>query len=89
MSAGYGEELICRLLFLPLVLALTKNRWLAILSTGLLFTAMHGFDGWPHFFVRLLIPGCAFSAAAIFIGPTFAVIAHSTAHLLIPALFTG
>jgi hypothetical protein len=89
MTAGYGEELICRLLFLPIALSLTKNKWLAVFGSGLLFTAMHGFDGWPHFLVRLLIPGCGFSAAAIFVGPTFIVIAHATAHVLIPALFTG
>ena len=40
-----------------------------------------------HFLTRLLIPGCAFSLAALLVSPAFVVTAHCTAHLLIPALF--
>jgi hypothetical protein len=34
-----------------------------------------------------MVPGLGMSLAAILVSPSFLVVAHSAAHLLIPALF--
>lgn len=98
MTAGFAEELVFRLTLLPAWLFVFR-RWLseraavvlAVILTGLGFTLLHqagatSFE--PRYFVtRFVIPGCAMSLAFLYIGPTFLVFAHGTAHLLIPALF--
>jgi len=99
MTAGYEEEVLCRLGVLPLVYFALHGRaprWAAIASsviaTGLVFAAWHAL-GEPEpsttfFLTRLLIPGCVMSVVWL-ASPSAIVAAHCTAHFLIPALFTS
>ena len=87
MSAGYAEEIIFRLILLPVFLIYLRRIPIAILLTGLAFALSHGIALDAHFATRLLIPGCAFSLAAIMVSPAFIVAAHCSAHILIPLLF--
>jgi CAAX prenyl protease-like protein len=91
MSAGYAEEIIFRIALLPaLLIALRRvplSLFLAIALSGLAFALAHDFHLDAHFATRFLIPGCAFSLAALLISPAFLVTAHCTAHVLIPLLF--
>jgi len=98
MTAGYAEEVIFRLLLLPLcVLALTRRapRWvvvaLPVVLSGLGFALLHeagpGPSSTAYFITRLLVPGCAFSLAYFVVSPTFIVTAHAGAHLFIPWWF--
>jgi membrane protease YdiL (CAAX protease family) len=93
MAAGFGEELELRLLLLPIVYRLlSRSRFatpLAIVITGAAFALLHGAAPLRFVATRFLLPGCAFSAAALALGPSFVVIAHCTAHLVLPLLFSG
>lgn len=99
MSAGYLEELVCRLGVLALawrVLSMRAPRVPAIalssLACGLSFALLHRLgEAEPsnvYFITRLVVPGIAFSVAALVLRPTFVVVAHCTAHLFLPVLFT-
>jgi hypothetical protein len=87
MSAGYAEEIIFRIALLPALLIYAKRIPIAILVTGLAFALAHSVHLDVHFATRFLIPGCAFSLAALLVSPSFLVTAHCTAHVLIPLLF--
>jgi len=87
MSAGYAEEIIFRLILLPICLIYLRRIPVAIVLTGLCFALSHNVALDAHFATRLLIPGCAFSLAAIMVSPAFVVAAHCTAHILIPLMF--
>ena len=99
MTAGYAEEVVCRLGVLPLVYFGLRGRLgrrvagpVAIVATGLTFSAWHAVGEptfSPTFFVtRLVIPGAAMSVAWL-ASPSFITSAHCSAHLLLPALFTA
>jgi membrane protease YdiL (CAAX protease family) len=100
MVAGLGEEILFRLIMLPLVyFALAKRTSrtnaaiAATIATGLAFALLHALGphaGPPSWFVtRFLIPGCAMSVAAFLFRTTFVVTAHATAHVLIPFVFSS
>lgn len=100
VAAGYLEEVVFRLLLLPLVY-LTARRWLspwpsaigASVLTGLLFALSHELGpaggGWElgYLATRALFPGVVMSLAFLRISPSFVVVAHLTGHLVIPVLF--
>ncbi len=98
MTAGYAEEVIFRPGLLPAAYFALRDRipkhaaaLVAALVTGLGFALLH--DAGPgvfemrFFLTRALIPGAAMSLAFVYVSPSFIVIAHASAHLLIPALF--
>jgi len=98
MAAGYGEEVLFRLVLVPLLYlgALRRApRPLAIaataLLTGLAFALLHeaggGASSAAYFVTRTLIPGAAMTAAFLVLGPGFVIGAHGAAHLFIPLLF--
>jgi len=100
MAAGYGEEVLFRLVLLPLLFLALVSRVprpvalaVAVLSTGLAFTLLHepASASWSPtlFTTRFLLPGCAMSMAALLRSPSFIVAAHCTAHLVVPLVFTG
>ena len=100
MTAGYAEELLFRIALLPLVFLVVSKRTSrpvalasAILVASLGFALLHqagsGGGSASLFATRFLLPGCLMSAAALLISPSFVVVAHCTAHLLIPVFFTG
>lgn len=99
MTAGFGEEVIFRLALLPTVYFLARRHIarlpsvaIAALITGLGFALLH--EAGPgvfelHYFVtRFLFPGCVMSIAW-YANPTFLVVAHSAAHVLMPLLFAS
>lgn len=67
LTAGSAEEIAFRLWLLPLALVALRNRALACVAVGLAFAASHLAGGWstPCFVTRALVPGFAFSAAAL------------------------
>lgn len=96
MSAGYLEEVLFRLVVLPLaLLALSprrrRARGAAVVLTGLAFAVLHQLGPGPspaaYFVTRFLVPGCAMSAGALLVSPGFVVAGHCAAHLLLPHLF--
>ena len=98
MTAGFGEEVLFRMIFLPLVwLALARvlkqipAAAFAILLTGLAFALLHwlGSDSFSaeFFATRFLFPGCIMSLAFLYLNPTLVVAGHSTAHLAMPLVF--
>ena len=100
MAAGYGEEVLFRLVLLPLLFLALASRVprpvavaVAVLATGLAFTLLHepASASWSPtlFTTRFLLPGCAMSMAALLRSPSFIVAAHCTAHLVVPLAFTG
>ena len=96
MSAGFSEEVVCRMALLPLVYFALEGKdkrvqsLVAVVVTGLAFSLWHMAGETEisvRFFVtRFVIPGCGMSIIWLF-SPSAIVSAHSTAHLLIPALF--
>ena len=99
LSAGVGEEVLFRLALLTSLAASMSGRRggraLAVVATGALFAAAHELPPAARAFrpdllvTRFLVPGCAFGALYLVLGPAFLVAAHCTAHLLIPLLFAG
>lgn len=98
MTAGYGEEIVFRLALLPSLYLLLRRRAspnvsvaLAVLATGLAFAVAHqlgpGASPPAYFATRFLFPGCVMSVVFLRVSPTFLVVAHCTAHLLMPLLF--
>jgi membrane protease YdiL (CAAX protease family) len=97
MTAGYSEELGCRLVIMPLAFFALRERLgsrlaaaSAVLVTGRAFALWHA-AGEPdpsstYFLTRLIIPGCAMSLVWL-VSPSAIVCGHCAAHLLIPALF--
>ena len=98
MTAGYAEEVLFRFAALPLFFFWARRRMsepvaaaMAALTIGLAFAILH--EGGPgpfelrYFVTRTLIPGAAMSLAYLYVSPAFVIVAHSSAHLLIPALF--
>ena len=100
LAAGLIEEVLIRLAVLPAALAVCARllpsrlaALVAVLASGLVFALLHQvgpgaapFDP-AHFAARLLFPGVLMSAAALWPGPAFVVVAHCAAHLILPALF--
>jgi membrane protease YdiL (CAAX protease family) len=98
MFAGYGEEIGCRLLLMPLLyfpLRLRTPRLgpiVAVVGTGLAFALWHAagesaFES-TYFLTRLLFPGALMSLVWL-VSPAAIVVGHCVAHLLIPVLFVG
>jgi hypothetical protein len=98
LTAGYAEEVIFRLILLPLAFFALARRTsssvaigASVVITGLGFALLHQAGPGPSspawFATRFLIPGCAMSAACFAVSPSFIVGAHCTAHLLIPNFF--
>jgi membrane protease YdiL (CAAX protease family) len=99
MTAGYGEEILFRLALLPaLYLLLLRARATpniaaasSVIATGLAFAVLHqvgsGASPPAYFATRFLFPGCVMSIVFLRVSPTFIVVAHCTAHLLMPVLF--
>jgi hypothetical protein len=97
MSAGYFEEVVVRMLLLPIVYFALRERMprgalLASIVLSSLFFAFWHQLGPEHgslrfFMTRALVPGVAMSVAFFIVGPAFVIFAHGAAHLLIPALF--
>lgn len=95
MTAGYAEEVVCRLTLLPLLFFGLRGRTKAagpigVVATGLFFALWHAV-GDPtfsatHFVTRFLIPGCGMSALWL-VSPSMIVVGHVTAHVFLPALF--
>lgn len=90
LAAGGAEEIAFRLWLLPLALVALRRRALACVAVGLAFAVAHLAGGWSttYFVTRALVPGFAFSVAALVLSPSFVVCAHLAAHLAIPALFS-
>lgn len=99
MTAGLQEELLCRLALMPALFFSLRDRVpvavraaMAVAATALSFAVWHAL-GEPtvsvtYFAVRFVLPGCAMSLAWL-ASPAAIVVGHSTAHLLIPALFVA
>jgi hypothetical protein len=97
MTAGYEEEIVCRLGVLPLVYFGLRERiprlgaaLLGLIGSGLVFAVWHAI-GEPafstaFFMTRMLLPGVVMSLIFL-VSPSAIVAGHCTAHLLIPALF--
>lgn len=99
MAAGLQEELVCRLVLLPAFYFGLRDRVpksalviAAVGATGLAFALWHalgeGTLASTYFAVRFVLPGCLMSAIWL-ASPAAIVVGHSTAHLLIPALFVA
>lgn len=98
LAAGLGEELLFRLLLLPLLLAAlgtrTAGKIAAAFAVGLTFAASHelgpgaGTFVAAHFASRFLVPGVGMSLLFLYVGPSFLLALHCGAHLLLPLLFT-
>ncbi len=99
MAAGLGEEVVFRLgilsaLFFALASKLRRATAavLAAVVTGVAFAVAHALGPDPSsaawFVTRFAVPGFAMSLAYLGLGPSFIVVAHCTAHLLIPRLFS-
>jgi hypothetical protein len=97
LTAGVGEELLFRLLALPLALTFARRATplgaatAGSALTGLAFALLHHAGPGPTtpalFLTRFLVPGFAMSMVACLGSPAFIVAAHGTAHLLIPLAF--
>jgi membrane protease YdiL (CAAX protease family) len=93
MTAGYAEEVIFRLMLLPLLfLVLFPGKTApALLFTGLGFALLHAAGpeafSWSYFGVRFMMPGVVMSLVALRISPAATVMFHSATHLLLPMLF--
>jgi membrane protease YdiL (CAAX protease family) len=98
MTAGYAEEVLFRLILLPLVFTALAKRAapsaaaiVSALIVGLAFAALHQLgaprDSVAHLVTRVIFPGTAMSLAFLWVGPSFLVVAHLAAHLAIPLLF--
>lgn len=98
MAAGYAEEVLFRLILVPLIYFPMRRRsgrvasiLVAAVVAGLAFALLHQAGPGPsssaYFATRFLVPGAIMTVAFIVIGPSFVVTAHCTAHILIPALF--
>jgi len=101
LAAGLFEEVLFRLMILPLSYRALLRRLsprhaapIAILVTSLAFAISHELGPGAaqfrvdHFITRFAFPGALMSAAYFVPGPAFIIAAHSTAHLLIPILFS-
>lgn len=100
MAAGYGEEILFRIVLLPILfLALASHAprplalVIAVLVTAVGFALLHepasaSFSR-TLFTTRFLLPGCFMSTAALTRSPTFIVVAHCTAHVAVPLAFAG
>jgi len=100
MSAGFSEELIFRLGLTPLIF-ISSLKYMqvhyagifTILVVALLFALLHeigsageAFSAY-YFMARFIVPGCIMGLAFFYISPTFIVMMHCTAHIMIPLLF--
>ncbi len=97
MTAGYGEEVVCRLIVMPAIYFALRSRTraagpIAIVVTALFFAVWH-LPGEPafsarFFLTRFAMPGC-FMSVVWLASPSAIVAGHSAAHLVIPQLFVG
>ncbi len=100
LSAGLIEEVVFRLILLPLGYAALRPRLsrsvaiaVAIVVTGLAFATSHelGADAGAfqlrHFATRFAFPGVVMSVLYFKLSPAFIITAHLTGHLVIPLLF--
>jgi hypothetical protein len=96
-GAGYLEEMLVRVGVLPLIFLHMADRpkWfaalIASLVSGLAFAALHepGTTDWSSllFVARFAVPGFAMSLLALLTRPSFVVVAHCAAHVIIPIFF--
>lgn len=101
MTAGFGEEVYFRLIMLPAIfyslirlVGYQTSIIISVVLLGLLFEALHQLGtiepgiNWHYFILRTVVPGIIFSLIFFYRSPTFAVIFHSTTHVLIPLIFS-
>jgi len=97
MAAGLDEEVVCRLVLMPLLYFSLRRRAgvalagvTATIVTAAFFAAWHAAGESPfsatYCMTRFLVPGCAMSLVWL-ASPPAIVAAHATAHIAIPALF--
>ncbi len=97
MTAGYSEELLCRLLLLPAILFALRRRLpasvasaVSVVVTALAFSLWHAAGeaepSTTYFVTRFIIPGVVMSIGFL-VSPAGMVVGHSSAHLLIPLVF--
>ena len=100
MTAGLAEEVLFRLLAIPLLFFAFRRRLrpipallVAAVITGFAFAGLHEIGpapfAWMYLVTRVVIPGFAMSLAWGLVHPAFVVVGHCAAHVLIPLLFTG
>ena len=100
LAAGVGEELLFRLVLLPIAYGLLRAKLargsaiaLAAVLVGVCFAVGHelppasGPVDPGHFATRIVLPGALMSVVALVRPPSFMIVAHASAHLLIPFLF--
>lgn len=99
LAAGVGEELLFRLVLLPIVYALLRSKVSrgkaiagAALLVGVCFAIGHalppaGSMAPGHVVTRIIFPGAFMSIVALVRPPSFMIVAHASAHLVIPSLF--
>lgn len=98
LGAGVGEELLFRLMFVPLLFWALEAKlprvaavFLTAVLTGVLFSGVHALGGldvpiqWH--LARFALPGFLMTFAFLRLGPSFLVTAHFAAHLWIPLAF--
>lgn len=96
--AGLQEELLCRLTLMPALyfglrkLAMPARITAALAATGFAFAVWHALGedtlSATYFVTRVVFPGCLMTVIWL-ASPAAIVVGHSTAHLLIPALFVA
>lgn len=102
LGAGISEEVIFRLMILPVTYTLASRvakpqmaMAIAILVTGVLFALAHEVGPgaeqfyWEHFITRFVSAGSLMSVLFFWPGPAFVISMHCTAHIILPFLFTG
>jgi hypothetical protein len=97
LLTGYFEEMLLRVGVLPLAFFFfsERSRWVAVVGasvlTAIAFALLHepGSPSWSAtlFLVRFIVPGVGLSLLALVTKPSLAIVAHCTAHVLIPIHF--
>ncbi|NOY26132.1 MAG: CPBP family intramembrane metalloprotease [Oligoflexia bacterium] len=98
LNAGVGEELIFRLMWVPILFWALERRMpkmpamaLTAILTGVVFSVVHALGpGDPPLawhISRCLLPGALMTFAFLRLGPAFLITAHFAAHIWIPLLF--
>ncbi len=100
LSAGVLEEIVFRMMILPLLIYIFARKLefrvaivLSVLITGLLFSLSHELAGDPFqlrfFITRFIVPGLVMSVIFIKFHPSVIIIGHSVSHIAIATLLTS